>query len=88
MKEQGLSYKKIREELIKNNINMTREAVQDRLKRFLKANEEQLAKAILNLIITRKATMEQIQQIADYYGVDLEKTMNSLEEPTHSLEER
>ena len=57
-----------------------------RHKRFL--NEQQLAKAILNLTITRKATIEQIQQIADYYGVDLKKTMNSLEEPTNSLDER
>lgn len=45
-----------------------------------KINEQQLAKAILNLMITRKATLEQVQIIADYYGVDLEKTMNSLEE--------
>ena len=43
-------------------------------------NEQQLAQAILNLITTRKATIEQVQVIADYYGVDLDKIMNSLEE--------
>lgn len=43
-------------------------------------NEQQLAQAILNLITTRKATLEQVQVIADYYGVDLDKIMNSLEE--------
>lgn len=47
---------------------------------YKKINEQQLAKAILNLMITRKATLEQVKIIADYYGVDLEKTMNSLEE--------
>ena len=47
---------------------------------YKKINEQQLAKSILNLMTTKKATLEQVKIIADYYGVDLEKTMNSLEE--------
>ncbi len=79
LREQGLSYKKIAEKLTENGTTLTRQRAEQRHKRFLKSNQ-QLAKAILNLIITRKATMEQIQQIAEYYGVDLEETMNLLDE--------
>ena len=88
LKVQGLSYRKITKKLEENGVEISRQGAEQRHKRFLKLNEKKLAKAILNLTITRKATMKQIQQIADYYGVDLEKTMNSLEEPTHSLDER
>lgn len=98
LREKGLSYRKIADELkrqgikissgtvgsrcklIENGTVLTRQGVGQKHKKILKSNEQQLAKAILNLVITRKATIEQIQQIADYYGVDLEKTMNSLEE--------
>lgn len=43
-------------------------------------DNQRLAKMILNLVVTRNATMEQIQKMADYYEVDLEETMNSLDE--------
>ena len=79
LRKKGLSYKKIAEKLTENGTTLTRQRAEQRHKRFLKSNQ-QLAKAILNLMVTRKATMEQIQQIADYYGVDLEETMNSLDE--------
>lgn len=43
-------------------------------------DEKELAKMILNLIVTRKATLEQVEKIAEIYGVDLGKVMNSLDE--------
>lgn len=43
-------------------------------------DRQQLAKMILNLIVTRKATLEQIEKIAEIYDVDLEKVMDSLDE--------
>lgn len=43
-------------------------------------NRQELAKMILNLIVTKHATIQQVQKMAEYYGVDLEKTMDSLEE--------
>ena len=88
LKEKGLSYQEISDEIKKDGKILTRAGIAARHKKFLKISEQELAKEILNLTITRKATMKQIQQIADYYGVDLEKTMNSLEEPTRSLDER
>lgn len=43
-------------------------------------DNQQLAKMILNLVVTRKATIEQIEKIAEIYDVDLGKVMNSLDE--------
>ena len=43
-------------------------------------DDKQLAKMILNLIVTRKATIEQVEKIAEIYGVDLGKVMDSLDE--------
>lgn len=45
-----------------------------------KKDEKQLAKMILNLIVTKNATLEQVKKIAEMYNVDLEKVMDSLEE--------
>lgn len=61
-------------------ITISRQRVEQRHKRFQKYSEQQLAKEILNLMTTKKATLKQIQIILDYYGVDLEKTMNCLSE--------
>lgn len=49
---------------------------------------KELAKAIWNLVRTRKATVEQIRIIADYYGVDLEELKFNPEQQEDSLEER
>jgi len=80
LRDQGLSFKKISYKLEEDGKIISRQAVERRYKKFLKMNEQELARAILNLSITKKATMEQIQKIADYYGVDLEQTLNSLDE--------
>lgn len=66
------------------NLNAIDEAI-ERVKRsdkkyMDKYNDKELAKMILNLITTKKATLEQVQEIAQIYGVDLEKVMDSLEE--------
>ena len=45
-----------------------------------KCSDQQLAKMILNLMVTRKATLEQVEKIAEIYGVNLDKVMDSLEE--------
>lgn len=78
--QQGRTYGEISESLNTIGISMSNERIRQRYKRKVLQNQKDLAKMILNLTITRKATIEQIQQIADYYGVDLEETMNSLEE--------
>ena len=77
--QQGKSCREVKEELENKGISMSIERVRQRKERKKLQNQEELAKGILNLMITRKATLEQIQKIADYYGVNLEKTMNSLE---------
>ena len=76
LKRQGFRYKEIVERL-DNKISKKKV-----IYRYNKAKEskQELAKAILQLMKTKHATLEQIQIIADYYGVDLEKTMDSLEE--------
>ena len=79
MKEYFLQTKKI--QWSKDEENEIDGAI-ERVKRsdpIIKDNKK-LAKMILNLVVTRKATIEQIKQIADIYGVDLDKVMNSLEE--------
>ena len=43
-------------------------------------DDQKLGKMILNLIVTKKATIDQVKQIAAIYGVDLNKVMNSLDE--------
>ena len=88
LKEQGLTYRKISEHLAEDGTFLSRQAIDQRYKKTLGLKEKQLAKAILKLITTKKATLEQVKIIADYYGVDLEKTMNSLEEPADSSEDR
>ena len=45
-----------------------------------KEMNRQLANGIINLIETRHATIEQIRIIGDYYGVDVEEVLNSLNE--------
>ena len=80
LREQGLSYKKISAKLSEKGKIINRQGVHQRHKKFIKANKEQLIKAIINLTTTRKATMKQIQQIAEYYGVDLEEMINSIDE--------
>ena len=110
LREQGLSYSAIAEELEKQGLKIAIMTIRRKCKEiysekgkiepkavrnkkndavptepiekeeYKKINEQQLAKAILNLMTTRNATLEQVKIIADYYGVDIEKTMNSLEE--------
>lgn len=60
-------------------------AIDETIKRVKRSDpifreNQKLAKMILNLIFTRNATLEQIEQMADIYGVDLEKIMNTLDE--------
>lgn len=76
LKEQGMSNKEISKILTQNGTKIGRERVAQRYRRALKVTNQQLVKGILNLIVTRKATIEQIQQIAEIYGVDLEETLS------------
>lgn len=50
--------------------------------------QKQKNKIISECINTRKATVEQIRIIADYYGVDLEELKFNPEQQEGSLEER
>lgn len=42
-------------------------------RKFSSVNRQQLAKAILNLVHTRKATIGEIRKIAEYYNIDIEE---------------
>lgn len=75
MVENGLSYTETSKILTEKGTKMGRERVAQRYRRTVKATNQQLIKAIMNLIVTRKATIEQIQQIAEIYGVDLEEIL-------------
>ena len=102
LREKGLYYREILKDLELQGIQISESSVRKICRELYSLNDEieseekenkevseqQLSKAILNLITTRKATLEQVKVIADYYGVDLEKTMNSLEEQENSSEER
>ena len=78
--QQGKKYGEIKEELSTKGITMGNERIRQRYERKKLQTQKDLAKMILNLITTKKATLEQVQIIADYYGVDLEETINSLDE--------
>ena len=54
---------------ISRELNISREAVSKKvIKQF---NSKELANAIIKLKEAKKATPEQIQIIADYYGIDI-----------------
>lgn len=76
----GKKYKEVQEDLYQKGIIMSRERIRQRNKRGNVASKKKLANMILNLMVTKKATFEQIQEIADYYGVDLGEAINSLDE--------
>lgn len=76
--EEGLSYKEIAKAFPDKKIS--RQGICNRYKRIENYNNKQMSKMILNLMTTKKASLEQIKIIADYYGVDLEKTFDSIEE--------
>lgn len=78
--QEGKKQREIQDILYKNGIIMSKQRISQRYQREIHVNQRKLANMILNLMSTKKATLEQVQRIADYYGVDLEKTMNSLEE--------
>lgn len=79
IKEYFLQTKKV--EWSENEIEVIDDAI-GRVKRSdpITRDNQQLAKMILNLIVTRKATIEQVEKIAEIYGVDLGKVMDSLDE--------
>jgi len=62
------------------NGNFSSPSIRNRLEKYYKEQNKDLAKMILNLVKTRKATTKQLKKIADLYGVDLDKIFNSLEE--------
>ncbi len=80
LKKQGLTHNEISNQLKKEGINISKIRVWQRYTRIVGYTEKQLAQEILKLMVTRNATIEQVEQIAKYYEVDLEKTMNSLDE--------
>ena len=80
LKEKGMSYKGIQEKLKKEGHDLSTDSIGKRYRRKFNCNAEQLSKLILNLMTTKKATLEQVEKIAEYYGVDLEKNLNSIEE--------
>lgn len=73
LKNQGLSFAKISKELAKSGTKMGKQRVVQRYNRAARLTNQQLVKGIINLIVTRKATLEQIQKLAEIYGVDLEE---------------
>ena len=78
--QEGKKQLEVKDILYKNGIVMSKQRISKRYKREFNLNQKKLANMILNLMITKKATLEQVQAIADYYGVNLEETMDSLNE--------
>lgn len=78
--QEGKKQVEVQKIFYKNGIELTKQSISQRYKREFNLNQKKLANMILNLMITKKATLEQVQVIADYYGVDLEETMDSLDE--------
>lgn len=78
LRNEGLTFREISERGKEDGIEFSYETAR---KNYLEINaiEKQLAKSILNLIKTRHATIEQIQLIADYYNIDLNKILSFLE---------
>lgn len=74
--ENGLSYRERSRELEKQGIKMGRERVAQRYRRVSRITNQQLVKGIMNLVISRNATVEQIKQIAELYGVNLEEVLS------------
>lgn len=74
-----LSYEEIAKQLEKQGIVMTHQRVEQRYKRNSQINKKQMARMILKLEETRNASMDQMKNIAEYYGIDLEKFIDPLE---------
>ena len=66
--------------MMPDNKQRTKQEIQRRYARTVKLTSKQLANEILKLTTTRKATIEQVKVLADYYGIDLDGVLNSLEE--------
>lgn len=93
LRKQGLTYTQIKQKLDEQGYEIGRQLLAWICKEIFmekgekepnlykkEKNDKEIARSVLNLMVTRKATLEQIEKIAEYYGVDLEKTMESLEE--------
>lgn len=77
LREKGMTYKSISDYY---NGNFSPPSVSKRLEKYNKEQNKNLAKMIFKLARTRNATTRQIKTIADLYGVNLDKILNSLEE--------
>ena len=89
---EGLAEGKTQAEIAKE-LNVTSPCISQRVKRMRergteiptisnhkKTKNEQLAKEIIKLIHTKHATLEQVKIMGDYYGVDVESALETLEE--------
>lgn len=65
---------------IARNIGLSRQAVNQRIKKLDEGIKKRLGIMIVNLMTTKNATIEQIKIIGEYYGVDVEEVLNSLDE--------
>ena len=65
---------------IARNMGVSKQAINYRKKKLDMIENQKLAKIIVNLIYTKKATIEQVKIIGDYYGINIEETLNSLDE--------
>ena len=65
---------------IAEELGISQQRVSQRKKKIVQRDNQKLAKMIVNLIFTKHATIEQIRLIGDYYGIDVEEVLNSLDE--------
>ena len=73
--DEGKTLTKIAEEL-----DMSKQGVSQRKHMMIERDNKKLASMIVNLITTKNATIEQIKIMGEYYGVDIEEVLNSLDE--------
>lgn len=78
LRTNGHTYSEISNTLkTKKGTTISNPTVAKRYKK-VRASYQEIAKGIINLVKTRHATIEQLQILAEYYGIDISKAIDSL----------
>ena len=78
LRQEGKSFRQIGK-MLPDKKKRSRQAVHARYNKTIKKDNQKLAKEIMKLTTTKNATVEQIEKIAEYYGVDLEESFRTIE---------
>ena len=86
--DKNLTYREIAEILLRqwywlDEDDVVRVIALEKQRRYAKENTD-LAKEIVKLVYSKKATLEQLKQMAEYYGVNLEDILDALDDKNKS----